>query len=51
MKQTQHKLQVVFHTQYLHIISVREADSHHLFDAVFEKVLRMAGHLGTIRSA
>jgi len=49
MKQTQHKLQIVFNKQSLHMTSTGEADRHNLFDA---EVLRaVAGHLGTAGSA
>ncbi len=31
--------------------ATKEADKHHLFEAVLEKVFRIAGHLGTAGSA
>jgi len=51
MKQTQSKLQIVFNKHCLHMTSTREADRHHLFDAVLEKKFKVAGHLGTAGSA
>ena len=51
MKQTQCKLQIVFHIHCLHMTSTREADRHHLFDAVLEKEFKVAGHVGTAGSA
>ena len=51
MKQTQSKLQVVCNKPCLHMTSTGEADTHHLLDAVLEKVFRVASHLGTAGSA
>jgi len=50
MKQTQDKLQILFNKRCLHVTS-GEADKHHLFDAVLEKVFQVAGHLLTAGSA
>jgi len=43
MKQTQSKLQIVFNKHCLHMTSTREADRHHLFDAVHEKKKLQSG--------
>ena len=51
MKQTQYKLQIVFDKHCLHMTLKREADRHHLFDIVLEKVFRVGGHCGTTGSA
>ncbi len=51
MQQAQCKLQIVSNKHCLQMTLKREADRHHLFDAVLEKVFRVTDHLGTARSA
>ena len=51
MKQTQYKLQIVLDKHCLHMTLKREADRHHLFGIVLEKVFRVGGHCETASSA